>query len=1097
MKKTKSVPKKAGAIDIEPSSHIEEEATPPVPSFPIVGIGASAGGLAAFEAFFSGMPAGAEPGIAFVLVQHLAPDHKSILAELVRRYTPMRVFEVQDGMIVEPNCAYIIPPGYDMAFFNGALQLFEPSAPRGQRLPIDFFFRSLAQDQGDRAIGIVLSGTGSDGTLGVRAIKGGGGMVMVQTPESTEYDGMPRSVIATGLADYELLPNEMAAALIAFTSRAFKKNKTADAKASSEFENSLKKIFILVRSHTGHDFSSYKSNTINRRIERRMAVHQINTIDEYLKFLQQSKEEIDALFKDLLISVTNFFRDIESFKALEDAVIPKLFSGKKPGDRVRVWSAGCSTGEEAYSIAILLQEHMDSIKQSFTVQVFATDIDSQAIAMARTGIYPASIATDVSPERLSRYFTAEPYGTHDDVQSYRINKNIRDMLIFSEQNVIKDPPFSKLDLICCRNLMIYLSGDLQKKLIPLFHYALNPGGFLFLGTSETVGEYSALFHSLDRKSKLYMRKENVIGPHRPPSGSILPVIPYADAAARGKAPKRSMRPAVPLRELAEQTLLKQLAPASALVNSQGDIFYLHGRTGMYLEPAIGEVGGYNIIKMAREGLRQELTAALRKAVQDKKIVRCPNLSVKTNGSFTLVDLRVCPVAGDGVNSLSDQLYLVILEEGKPLDPGHDQRSSRKSSIGADGYGENSAHNSLIASLKEELRIKEEYLQAANEELETSNEELKSSNEEMQSINEELQSTNEELETSKEELQSVNEELSTVNSELSIKVADLSRANNDMNNLLAGTGIATVFVDHQLCILRFTPTVNVLINLIQSDVGRPVNHILTNLIGYDSMSADIQSVLDTLIPKAIEVQTEKGDWFRMNIQPYRTIDNVIEGAVINFFDITELKHYQGEIKKQLSEKEALLKEVHHRVKNNIASIESLLSLQAHSAAHTDVKNALKDTISRIRSMRVLYEKLLIGKDYEVVSIKKYVESLIDSFVAVFPESNKVFIDRQITDFTLIPKIAIPVGIIINELLTNTFKYAFKDRDGGHISVIIGKSENNVIITIHDNGTGIDERINTEKASGFGLNLVKMLAEQLHGTFNIANDNGTKCVIQFEI
>ena len=497
----------------------------PHASFPIVGIGASAGGLAAFEAFFSGMPADTDPGMAFVLVQHLAPDHKSILTDLIRRYTRMQVFEVEDGMVVQPNCAYIIPPNRDMAFLNGTLQLLEPAAPRGQRLPIDFFFRSLAQDQRERAICIVLSGTGSDGTLGVRAIKGEGGMVMAQNPASTEYDGMPRSAIATGLVDYELPPAEMPAQLIAYVAHAFGKPPRPATAPAPKAENALKKIFILLRAQTGHDFSQYKPSTIHRRIERRMAVHQIETMDGYVKYLQQTPAEVEALFRDLLIGVTSFFRDPEAFKALEEQVIPKLFAGKPAGAVIRVWSPGCSTGEEAYSIAILLQERMEALKQSFKVQVFATDIDSQAIATARAGLYPASIAADISPERLARFFTAEPDGS-----AYRIHKGIRDMLVFSEQDVIKDPPFSKLDLISCRNLLIYMGGDLQKKLIPLFHYALNPGGFLFLGTSETVGEFGDLFAALDRKSKLYQRKEDIHGAQRAALGRFLPPVTALDAA---------------------------------------------------------------------------------------------------------------------------------------------------------------------------------------------------------------------------------------------------------------------------------------------------------------------------------------------------------------------------------------------------------------------------------------------------------------------------------------------------------------------------------------------------------------------------------------
>jgi len=444
------------STEIIPHPTDQPESTPP-PPFPVVGIGASAGGLAAFEAFFSGMPADTDPGMAFVLVQHLAPDHKSILTELIRRYTRMKVFEVEDGMLVQPNCAYIIPPNTDMAFLNGTLQLLDPAAPRGQRLPIDFFFRSLAQDQHECAIGIILSGTGSDGTLGVRAIKGEGGMVMAQNPESTEFDGMPRSAIATGLVDYQLPPAEMPAQLIAYTTHAFGKLPRATAIPASKDDSALKKIFVLLRAETGHDFSLYKPNTINRRIERRMAVHQIETIDTYVKYLQQTPVEVEALFRDLLIGVTNFFRDPETFNILEQQIIPGLFEGKQSGDVIRVWCTGCSTGEEAYSLAILLQERMEALKQSYTVQVFATDIDSRAIATARAGLYPASIAADLTPERLARFFNDESNGSF-----YRIRKGIRDMLVFSEQDLIKDPPFSRLDLISCRNLMIYLGAELQK-----------------------------------------------------------------------------------------------------------------------------------------------------------------------------------------------------------------------------------------------------------------------------------------------------------------------------------------------------------------------------------------------------------------------------------------------------------------------------------------------------------------------------------------------------------------------------------------------------------------------------------------------------------
>ncbi|WP_027390606.1 chemotaxis protein CheB [Chrysiogenes arsenatis] len=892
--------KKTVATEPEQTA-LEMVTTPSRPHFPIVGIGASAGGLAAFEAFFSGMPADKDPGMAFVLVQHLAPDHKSILTDLIRRYTRMEVFEVVDGVEVQPNCTYIIPPNCDMAFLNGTLQLLEPSAPRGHRLPIDFFFRSLAQDQHELAICIVLSGTGSDGTMGLRSIKGEGGMAMVQVPESTEYDGMPRSAINTGLVDYILPAAEMPAQLIAYAAHAFGKPPRPATVAEPKTESELKKVFVILRAQTGHDFSLYKPSTINRRIERRMAVHQITRLDGYVKYIQQTPLEVEALFRDLLIGVTNFFRDPLAFAELKEKIIPRIFADKPFGSIIRVWICGCSTGEEAYSIAILLQEHLETLKQQYTIQLFATDIDNQAIDQARKGYFAAGIASDITPERLARFFTLEADG-----KTYRIQKGIRDMLIFSEQDVIKDPPFSKLDLISCRNLLIYMGGELQKKVIPLFHYALNPGGFLFLGTSETVGEFSTLFTTLERKQKLYQRKENGYSEKRIPVTTFLPPMTNPDAELRQPAVGRTFPAKVPLQELAEQALLQQVIQAGILVNRSGDILYLHGRTGMYLEAATGWANNYNILKMAREGLQSDLTIALHKAATRNEVVCRSGLRVKTNGHFTTVNLSVSPVAArpdpvkrPGIPAVSEPaLFLVVLEEALTQLPELVGSGSglAQNPVEADSTGVlSSTTDSRLAALQLELQAKEEYIRSANEEMDASKEELKSANEELQSINEEMQSTNEELETSKEELQSVNEELATINAELQTKVVDLSRVNDDMNNLLAGTGIGTVFVDFQLRILRFTPSATQIVNLILSDIGRSIAHFASNLIGYNSFMADIQTVLSTLIPKEVEVQTADGVSYMMRILPYRTVDNVIEGAVITFVNITEIVQTRERLK----------------------------------------------------------------------------------------------------------------------------------------------------------------------------------------------------------
>ncbi len=851
----------------------------PEPVFPIVGIGASAGGLAAFEAFFSGMPLEVEPGMAFVLVQHLAPDHKSILTDLIKRYTRMQVYEVTDGMRVQVNCAYIIPPNRDMAFINGSLQLLEQASPRGLRLPIDFFFRSLAQDQRERAIGIVLSGTGSDGSLGVRAIKGENGLVLAQDPATTEYNSMPLSAIATGSVDAILPPAQMAAQLIYYSGRsAADSSVRLNLPPLSKHEDLYQKIFVLLRASTGHNFSYYKPQTITRRVERRMAVNQVNRLEDYLRYLQQTPAEVDTLFHDLLIGVTNFFRDPPVFETMEQIIIPGLVASRPAGETLRVWVPGCSTGEEAYSLAILFQEHQAAFKQGFRLQVFATDIDSQAIERARTGIFPANIALDITPERLARYFGLQPGG------GYRIQKAIRDLLVFSEHDLIKDPPFSRMDLISCRNVLIYMGSELHKKLIPLFHYALNPGGSLLLGTSESIGDFVDLFSTQDRKAKVYQRKQAVYNHGQPVFEKFM--SPSREAAsATLPAIQSQAKLAVSLRDLTERLLLQKYTPTGLLVNEQGEILYLHGRSGHYLEPASGEPAGLtNILKLAREGLRPALASALHKAAASRELVTQNDLRVKTNGDYSTVNLSVLPVStSSNLAGSPGSLFLVVLEKApQPAQTG----------AAPAGLASPVDLDERIVSMQRELREKDEFIQHNNEELDTIYEELKSSNEEMQSVNEELQSTNEELETAKEELQSVNEELSTVNVELQQRVQDLSRANNDMSNLMASTGVGTIFVNYKLLIQRFTTYITPVFNLIPSDVGRPVADITSNLEGYDRLLQDVQAVLDTLIPKEVEVITRQGVWYLLRIQPYRTLENVIEGATINFTNISELKKVQS-------------------------------------------------------------------------------------------------------------------------------------------------------------------------------------------------------------
>ena len=840
---------------------------------PIVGIGASAGGLDAFEQFFTHMPP--DSGMAFVLVQHLDPTHKSILGDLVMRYTRMDVFQVTDNMDIKPNCAYIIPPNSDLAILHGALHLIEPTARRGLRLPIDYFFRSLAQDQGDRGICIVLSGTGTDGTLGLRAVKGEGGMVMVQDPASSRYDGMPRSAIGTGLVDYVLPPEKMPEELIAYVRQSFGMGvkKASIPIAAPKAADYLHKIFILLRAQTGHDFFYYKQNTIQRRIERRMVINQIERLSDYVRYLQQNPLETETLFKELLIGVTNFFRDPEAFEILRTKIIPALVEGRSSDLPLRVWVPACSTGEEAYSIALLFREYADQAQKDFKVQVFGTDIDPDAIETARSGIYPESIAVDVPQKTLTRFFTKEG-------NSYQVNKSIRAMLVFAEQSVVKDPPFSKLDLVSCRNLLIYMQPELQKKVFPVFHYALNPDGYLFLGSAETIGDFTNLFTVVDRRWKLFQSRGSLaqLGP------GIKFTIPPLSVNLPLKGKEESPSNKVSLRDFAERTLLEHYAPACILINERCDALYIHGHTGKYLEPARGEAN-LNILEMAREGLRLELTTAIRKATSQKKEVRCERLRVKANGHDQILNLTVSPVMEPAALR---GLLMVVIEDvvQDALDVvGGAQKSAKLSNSAA----------RQIAELEQELHSNKEYLQTTIEELETSNEELTSTNEELQSSNEELQSTNEELETSKEELQSVNEELVTVNSELEIKIDQLAHTSNDLSNLLASTDIDTIFLDTDLRLRRFTPSASRVFNLIGTDLGRPIGHIVSN-IDYAGWKDDAINVLDRLEPIAREIRTQDGHWYAMRIRPYRTTDNIIDGVVLTFVDIDPQKKVQDELLK---------------------------------------------------------------------------------------------------------------------------------------------------------------------------------------------------------
>jgi two-component system CheB/CheR fusion protein len=843
-------------------------------AFPIVGIGASAGGLEALELFLKHVPE--RSGMAFVVIQHLDPTHKGTMVELLQRTTRMTVLQVTDRQEVEPDTVFVIPPGKDMSILHGVLHLLPQQMPRGLNLPIDFFFRSLAEDQQERSIGVVLSGMGSDGTLGLRAIKEKAGVGFAQSLTSAKFDGMPRSAIDAGLADVVAPVEELPGKIVAYREHAPYIAQPQEEPLEEKAISALEKVFILLRAQTGNDFTLYKKSTIHRRIARRMGLHQIDKINNYVRYLRENPREIELLFRELLIGVTSFFRDPAAWDYLRNEVMPTLLASRPSGSVIRAWVPGCSTGEEAYSLAMVFRESLEALKspKNLTLQVFATDLDRDAIEKARGGIYPANIAADVSSDRLRRFFI-------EDERGYRVSKEIREMVVFAPQNIIMDPPFTRLDILSCRNLLIYLAPELQKKLVPLFHYALNPGGILFLGSAETIGTFTGLFGSADGKARVYCRLEAGAG-----STQVeFPAAFMSKATAQGDGP--SPHPAGPmvatpnLQVLADRVLVQRFSPAALLTSDKGDILYISGRTGKYLEPAVGRAS-MNLFAMAREGLRLDLSSAFSAALREDRPITVEGVRVGTNGGTQLANLTVQRLTEP--KELRGTVMVVIADASeRPHEA--PKTSARKTGV--------------TDQLESELQRAHEEVQTTREEMQTSQEELKSTNEELQSTNEELQSTNEELTTSKEEMQSMNEELQTVNHELQSKVEELSRSNNDMKNLLNSTDIATLFLDGHLLVRRFTSPIAELIKLIPSDVGRPISDIARE-IDYPQLSEDAREVIRTLVFKERLVPGANARWFSVRIMPYRTLENVIDGVVITFTDASARKDMEGQVRQQASE-----------------------------------------------------------------------------------------------------------------------------------------------------------------------------------------------------
>jgi two-component system CheB/CheR fusion protein len=829
----------SGARESAPSLTFSPPEVETADTFPVVAIGASAGGLEALESFFSHMPA--EPGLSFVVIQHLSPGSKSVMRELLQAKTKMAVHRVEGGVKIEPNRVYVNRPGEDISLIGRTLHSTEPRVGQAPLFPIDSFFRSIAENEKGKAICVILSGTGTDGTLGIRAVKEEGGVVIVQDVNQAKFDGMPRSALGTGLVDMVLPVEKMAEGILSYVKHPYMVLTEKRGIVYKTFEDFMTRILLLIRVRTGVDFTEYKQSSIRRRVERRMATHQIEAIEDYFRYIEENPSELEALHKDFLIGVTRFFRDSAAFEALSEQVVSKLIQNNRPGSTLRIWVPGCSTGEEAISIAILLVECMEKLNVRHSVQIFGTDIDPAAIDRARLGEYPESIASDVSEERLERFFVKSN-------DSYRIKKFIREMIVYAVQNIAQDTPFSKMDLISCRNVLIYMGTKLQRKVLPLFHYSLNEGGYLLLGSSESIGRFDDLFSTIETHWKIYQRKD--IG-----SRLWAETVPRTGEAYAEMSPTqgRQAYKTEDLGRLSARAVVDLFSPPHVIVDEKNEILFSYGAVEKYLKFPEGKPS-FNILKMARESLRLKLEFALYEAARDGRPVNIENLALGEKEEYQIFDLMVNPLTK--AKGLS---VVAFIEKSAPKKSKKQKKASSSEEI-----------DPHVVILERELQATREHLQATVEEVEASNEELKSAN---------------------EELQSTNEELNTLNSELQKNLGRVSELSNDLDNLLTGTEIATIFLDNRLHIRRFTPFATKVFNLIETDIGRSFGDITSKISGINLLKAAAE-VLNTLHRESHEIQDDDGNWFSVRVLPYRTLDNLIDGIVINIIDITEIKRTQA-------------------------------------------------------------------------------------------------------------------------------------------------------------------------------------------------------------
>ena len=860
---------RAKGIAQETKAAEENNAASPRLAFPIAAIGASAGGLEAFSNLLRGLPS--DPGVALVFIPHLDPTHESAMVELLARTTSLAVRQAGDRMRVEINTVYVLPPNCDMTISEGMLHLARRESARGHHLPIDTFFRSLAEDQTSNAVGIILSGTASDGTLGLAAIKNGGGITFVQDFETAKYDGMPRSAVEAGVADYVLPPARIAQEVVRI--QGLPPDRQPHEDAFDGKDRLLKEIFRLLKSHSKVDFVDYKIATIRRRILRRMHINRVTDLADYVKILHRSPQEVEALYRDVLINVTSFFRNPEVFESLREVVYPKILADRSSSDPVRVWVPGCSTGEETYSHAISLVEMLSEMRIEIPMQIFGTDLSENAIQRARIGIYKDSIAREVSEVRLRRFF-------HRVTGGYQISKSIRDMCVFARQNVFNDPPFSRMDLISCRNVLIYLSPVLQKRVIPTFHYALKAGGFLLVGNSEgLLGAGADLFNLVDRKSKIYQKKgvssPVTFGLTINTSAAVEPEL--EKRAGNGKEHEQPKTPLDVQRE-ADRLLLSKYVPSAVVVNDALEIVQTRGRTSRYLELQAGKAS-LNLLKMARPGLLYELRGVIDKVRKTGVPAVQENIAIDDGDGTISVKIEVVPFR---TPARDEHHMLVLFEEISQEKPAPEPRRIPK----RPPKGVSNMKDIQIAQLKQELASTKEYLQSIIEAQEATNEELQSANEEIQSGNEELQSTNEELQTSKEELESANEELNTVNEEIQHRNHQLAQLSNDLINLLNSTTIPMIMLGEDLHIRRYTPEAARVFGFNEHDVGKPVADLHLKL-DVPQLERWMLDVMRNVSIRNEHVQGQDGKAYNLRITPYRTLENKIDGVVLALLDISEL------------------------------------------------------------------------------------------------------------------------------------------------------------------------------------------------------------------